>query len=461
MTDEPTKETEETPSAKEAKAKRSPVPVEEKRRELRNKAEGLREKTRGAHAELLTNVTQEADHAREEGADSPELRQEEKKVRSKLEGGLRGAETETEAFLHRLEAPTIILAETEETEEGVKELLYRDIEKKRGSLLEIGLSREEGWWLKAKDEFIRVCGFPPFVEMTPEEISQDDELLFHSMPGETALKVLSRGNLDSKMVQREKYGYAEKYTQFSSFSKDSGISFCRGGSYWQGGLRGVAFAFRAKELLPNTLFDEKSHDPGEVRIYDSELDPKNPEVSKGATVDLTEKNFVILVGKRGHEWFLEEIRRNWESLPIKDRYENADEFIAKHIVELPELYKGKIRDYLETNKEQILESFPDLRDVLHERGAPFEQWAYEREEDNFEVGGVSTIFSPYFFTEFTERPYSWSWNIAGHLLSLRLLEQEFNKRFPEAEKPPLVKIEKTEKKFGFPGETPLRQVVAG
>ena len=397
-----TKETEKTPSFKEAEVERQPVLVEQAKGKFQKQAEGQKEK------EVCPNKTK------------------------KVERG--------------------------------KELLYREIERIRNRLLNVLKPEKKVSTWETKKKLFKILGFPPFLEMTPEEISQDYELLFHTISGQRMIKVLTRGSLDSKSAQIKKYGYAERKTPSDSVSKDLSISFCRGGTYWGEGPEGrnVAFALWAKEVFPYILFNETDYDVGEIRIFNPEFDPKNPETSEGATVDLAEKNFVILVGGKGREWFLEEIRRNWESLAMKERYKDVDEFITRHIVELPSLYEGKIKDWLRTNREQILNTFEGVQEGIEEGWwDSFETWCSMREEDKFEIHGSETIFGSEIIWSSRNRedPRGAIWNASERLLSLRLLEQAFNERFPKTKKPPLVKIEQTEKKFGFPFETPLRRAV--
>jgi len=346
--------------------------------------------------------------------------------------------------------------------------LYNEIEERRQRLVETIPTSKNG-------DIDRALGFPPFIEMTPEEISEDDELLFHSAPAETAIRLLTKVSIDSKIAQGKRYGVIERKTPGDSESKDPSISFCRGGTYggWgsEGMGTGITFCFRAREILPDTLFNETDYDPGEIRIFNSDFEPQQPETSRGFSVNLAEIDFIILVGmpelkalKAGipieSGWFSEKIRENWDNFSeeIRGRYKDADEFIEKHVVEQPMLYEGKIRDWLMVNKQQITDSFEGLqREIAESNSGSFERWASKRERECFRSGGLASDIRHVIKDYDRENPHGISWNFAEQLLALKMLKQEFNRRFPHKEPRSFVKVEATDKKFGFPRETPLRR----
>lgn len=355
--------------------------------------------------------------------------------------------------------------------------LFQEIEERRQRIVEV-IPTTKNTGKNGESDLDRALGFPPFIEMTPEEISEDDELLFHSTPEKRAIELLARGSIDSKIAQKQKYGVIARKTPGDSESKDPSISFCRGGTYssgWgsEGMGTGITFAFRAREILPGTLFNETDYDPGEIRIFNSDFEPKQPETTEGSSVSFAENDFIILVGKPEEAaskvgipiesgWFSERIRENWHNFPeaIKSRYKDSDEFIEKHVVEQPKLYERRITNWLEENRPKIMDSFEGVRrDIDESCGGSYEWWAFGREKRYLRTGGLGSYIRHVINDYDRENPQGIAWNFAEQLLALRMLEQEFNRRFPPKAPRSLVKVEETDKKFGFRGETPLRKAI--
>lgn len=310
-------------------------------------------------------------------------------------------------------------------------------------------------------ELFRMLGYPRFTEMTPEEISEDEELLFHSTPRQYAIEILTRGSIDSTIAQERKYGEARiaSAAMPGYLPKEATVSFSRGGLHVTRGPEGIVFAFRARDILPGTLFEEGFH-PESVTIFEPGLDPERSETAKGAEVSLANKDFIILVREEGGGKFIEEVRKNWNSFSLKDKYRNVDEFIEKHVVEQPTLYERKIQGWFIANKQQIMDSFEGLqREIVENDSGSFERWASKRERECFRSGGLTSDIRHVINDYDRDNPQGISWNFSEQLLALRMLEQEFNRRFPPKEPRPLVKVEETDKKFGFRGETPLRRAI--